>query len=45
MLFIYSLCGWEVSAMDAHVYQDAQMYDLMIPEGKYYLTDTGYPSS
>jgi hypothetical protein len=24
---------------------DAQMHDLMIPEGKYYLADAGYPSS
>jgi hypothetical protein len=31
--------------MDALVYQDAQMHNLTIPEGKYYLTDTGYPSS
>jgi hypothetical protein len=45
MLFIYSLCGWEGSAIDAHVYQDAQIYDLMIPKSKYYLTDAGYLSS
>jgi hypothetical protein len=42
MLFIYSLCKWEGSAMDALVYQDAQMHDLTIPEGKYYLADAGY---
>jgi hypothetical protein len=28
--------------MDALVYQDPQMHDLMIPEGKYYLADAGY---
>jgi hypothetical protein len=45
MLFVYLLCGWEGCATDALVYQDAQMHNLMIPEGKYYLADTGYPSS
>jgi hypothetical protein len=45
MLFIYSLCGWEGSATDALVYQDAQMHDLTISEGKYYLADAGYLSS
>jgi hypothetical protein len=39
MLFIYSLCGWEGSVMDA------QMHDLTISEDKYYLADAGYPSS
>jgi hypothetical protein len=45
MQFIYSLCGWEGSVTDALVYQDAQMHNLMIPEGKYYLADAGYLSS
>jgi hypothetical protein len=45
MLFVYSLCGWEGSVADALVYQDAQMYNMTIPEGKYYLTDAGYLSS
>jgi hypothetical protein len=45
MQFIYLLCGWEGSATDALVYQDAQMHDLTIPKGKYYLADAGYPSS
>jgi hypothetical protein len=45
MLFIYLLCGWEGSVTDALVYQDGQMHNLMIPEGKYYLANAGYPSS
>ena len=28
---------------DAQVYDDAQSKDLHIPDGKYYLTDAGFP--
>jgi hypothetical protein len=31
--------------MDACIYGAAQSSDLHIPEGKYYLADTGYPLS
>jgi hypothetical protein len=31
--------------MDTLVYQDAEMYGLTIPKGKYYLADVEYPSS
>ena len=41
--FVYSLTGWEGSATDAHVYEDARNHDLEIPAGKYYLADAGYP--
>jgi hypothetical protein len=45
LLFVYSLTGWEGSATDARVYEDARSSDLEIPEGKYYLADGGYPSN
>jgi hypothetical protein len=41
--FVYSLTGWEGSATDARVFQAAQEADLVIPHGKYYLADAGYP--
>lgn len=41
--FCYVLAGWEGSACDATVLQDALRTDLKIPQGKRYLADTGYP--
>jgi hypothetical protein len=41
--FIYSLTGWEGSATDARIWEDAQT-DFSIPDGKYYLADAGFPS-
>ena len=43
MLFHYVLPGWEGSAYDVRVFQDA-VYNqgFTIPEGKYYLADAGY---
>jgi len=43
LFFIYSLTGWEGSATDAQMYQDAREHDLYIPGGKYYLADAGFP--
>ena len=37
--------GWEGSATDAWVYQSALTDGLDIPPGKYYLADTGFPST
>src|SRR6266702_200522 len=42
--FMYALTGWEGSASDAWVYDDALSQDLDIPEGKYLLADLGFPS-
>lgn len=42
--FSYVLSGWEGSASDALVYDDARRTDFRIPAGKYYLADAGYPS-
>jgi len=41
--FTYSLTGWEGSATDARVYEDACAHDFQTPEGKYFLADAGYP--
>lgn len=43
LLFIYALTGWEGSATDARVYEDAYTSDFHIPVGKYYLADAGFP--
>ena len=43
--FVYILSGWEGSASDSLVYQDARATDFQIPEGKYYLADAGYPNT
>jgi hypothetical protein len=41
---VYALTGWEGSAGDARVYDDARSRDLDIPDGKYYLADAGFPA-
>jgi hypothetical protein len=43
MYFTYSLCGWEGAASDARVFADAKAHDFIVPPGKYYLADTGFP--
>jgi len=42
MYFSYVLAGWEGSAHDSRVLQDARSKGFEIPEGKYYLGDAGY---
>ena len=42
--FVFTYTGWEGSAMDALVYENALSNGLEIPEGKYYLADAGFPS-
>jgi len=42
--FIFAYTGWEGSATDARVYENALLDGLDIPEGKYYLADAGFPS-
>ena len=44
MQFIYTLTGWEGSATDARVFQDACALSLVIPQGKYLLGDAGFPA-
>jgi len=43
LLFTYTLTRWEGSATDARIYQDACSKDLHIPEGKFFLADSGFP--
>lgn len=43
--FIYALTGWEGSAADALLWQDALQKGFDIPEGKYYLADAGFAAS
>jgi hypothetical protein len=46
MMFTYLLAGWEGSAHDQRVLQDARYnHKLELPFGKYYLGDAGYSSS
>lgn len=42
--FSYVMAGWEGSANDGHIFEDACARDLIIPEGKYYLGDAGFSS-
>jgi hypothetical protein len=42
--FLYVLPGWEGSAADSRVYEDARSNDFKIPAGRYYLADAGYGS-
>jgi hypothetical protein len=44
MRFCHVLSGWEGSASDAALFNDARKHDLMIPPGKCYLADAGFPS-
>ncbi|CAI0548502.1 unnamed protein product, partial [Linum tenue] len=45
--FIYCLAGWEGSAHDSRVLNDAlnRPNGLVVPEGCYYLCDSGYANS
>ena len=45
MKFIYILSGWEGSAADSCVFEDACSTDFVVPEGCYYLADAGYAIS
>ena len=45
MRFTYVLSGWEGSASDARVFEDARRKGFMIPEDRYYLADAGYGNS
>jgi len=43
LFFTYALTGWEGSATDACIYQDARTKGLYIPPGKYFLADASFP--
>jgi hypothetical protein len=40
--FLYFLSGWDGSAADASIFNDARQNDLHVPQGKYYLADAGF---
>ena len=45
MRFVYIMVGWEGSAADGFVYNEACVQGgLAVPRGKYYLTDAGFAS-
>ncbi len=37
--FLYILSGWEGSAADSQIFDDARLHDLRVPPGRYYLAD------
>lgn len=41
--FCYLLCGWEGSAADSRIFDEARRDDFVIEPGTYYLADTGFP--
>ena len=43
MLFTFCLTGWEGSATDARIFEDAQQHGFGPPPRKYFLADAGYP--
>jgi hypothetical protein len=42
MQFLYVLAGWEGSASDSHIFEDALRKGFTIPKDRYYLADAGY---
>ena len=42
MQFLYVLAGWEGSASDSRVFEDALRKGFTIPKDRYYLADAGY---
>ena len=45
LTFSYVLCGWEGSAHDSRLLDDAKNKGLPLPPGKFYLGDAGYALS
>ncbi|XBH68585.1 hypothetical protein VPH35_096699 [Triticum aestivum] len=43
--FVHVSSGWEGSASDARVLQDALENNFYVPEGKFYLVDAGYANT
>lgn len=43
MRYVYVLSGWEGSASDSLIYEDARQTDFRIPDGWFYLADAGFP--
>ncbi|KAL5480800.1 hypothetical protein ACEPAI_9740 [Sanghuangporus weigelae] len=45
MQFMYVLSGWEGSAADSTILDDARKCDFLIPRSKFYLGDAGFSAS
>jgi hypothetical protein len=45
MKFVHVHVGWEGSASDARVLQDALNHGFQVPHGKFYLVDAGYANT
>src|SRR6266508_1514498 len=43
--FVHVHAGWEGSASDARVLQDALNHGFHVPHGKFYLVDAGYANT
>lgn len=43
-MFTYIMSGWEGSASDALLFNEARRQSLAVPSGKYLLGDAGFPS-
>jgi hypothetical protein len=43
MRFSYILAGWEGSATDSRVYEDARQHGFAVSPGTFYLADAGFP--
>ena len=41
--FCYILAGWEGSAADSRIFDEARRSDFVIEPGTYYLADAGFP--
>ena len=44
MRFLHTQSGWEGSVANAQMFHDSCFTDLSIPDGKYFLTDAGFPT-
>jgi hypothetical protein len=44
MCFCYVLSGWEGSAGDGRVFDNARQHSLTIPPNTYFLADAGFPT-
>jgi hypothetical protein len=42
MKFVYIFSGWDGLTADATMFHDAQLTDLPVPRGKYFLADAGF---
>ena len=44
LCFLHTQSGWEGSVADTQMFYNSHFTDLSIPDGKYFLTDAGFPT-